>query len=616
MPWILSRIPLTWKTLLTIFFGQWEKANKVKLYSFSPQDIGFRGWYNKLANDFHSRGRFGYIWDNGLGMAASDLTYNNLATYTLLRVFGTRCFMAIGFISMLTVIATIIFIGIKTPIALFAIILIGASPLFVACFTRLGKPEFTICSISLAAIYLIINGKYLEAGLIWSIISFINLPESIMLIIYAGILGLIQSVVDKEFIILLTGMTPGIVKLTFRLAPMWISGAMQNLTEQQTKVWSNKSWRPKRNEIFFLTFFIISLLIVIIMNNNAYAAIALATGSIAFLANTRIIYYNDPLIILMYIWMIALATACFSDNISALFPLIVFLYPPLTYLSYTPLPQETNSPPMHKNERDLLALLQYPCLTPMPYIYPIQLIKFHNILPRYARFLTEFDGDPRTESNLRSFWCWGDHARESKTLNLANSMYLRIQEKELNDNVITRLRIPEMSGKQIDKTLKKLGASYIVAYSDITVIGLVDQKYKIRFICDLGQEKEFCALLGIEPRKLFLLEAPEERCVVGGATDLRIEGSTLTWTAKKSMTYQIRYRHLPGFSATLNGKPLKLTPYRPFAESPTTFMSVRTDDNGELRVHFKGHIFPSLPDIRRKLTSLGTKFSYTTGAKS
>jgi hypothetical protein len=75
-----------------------EISNKIKLYAFSPLDLRFRGWYNKIGNDFYSRGRFGYIWDNGLGMPAADLTYNNYLTYTLLRIIGTQHYMFFGYL--------------------------------------------------------------------------------------------------------------------------------------------------------------------------------------------------------------------------------------------------------------------------------------------------------------------------------------------------------------------------------------------------------------------------------------------------------------------------------------------------------------------------------------
>lgn len=598
-----TKVLHTVKILFVIFSGQWEKIHNKKLYAFSPLDLRFRGWYNKIGNDFHSRGRFGYIWDNGLGMAASDLAYNNFLTYTLLRILGTRYYMFLGFSLMLSVTFYLIYISSNIIIALLLILFIATSPLFVACFTRLGKPEFTICGISLMALYLIFNKNYIEAGFIWSFIAIFNLPESLMLIIYAGLPSLVQSFANENFCILLLSMTPGILKISIRLMPMWVNGFMKTVTEEQKNLWAKKTWAPSQNEIFFLIPFTTSLLLVAFMNHNIYACIAIIVGIIAFLANTRIIYYNDFATTATFLWMTGLSFACSSENIIAIIPLVIMLYPPLNYLHYYPLPSQRKLCATNTKTHELITLLQYPCLMPMHYIYPLQIQKFYNTLPRYSRFITEFDGDPRTESKMRRFWSWGDHAREFKTLNLVNSIYLRIQEKQLSDNILSKLKTPGMSGKQIDKTLKKLGISYIAVYSETTLMALVAQKYKIRFVCDLEQENAFCAILNIKPRKIFLLEAPEKRCVVEGATDLSIEGSTLTWTAKKSNTYLIKYRYTPGFFASLNGNPLALTAYKPFAEAATTFMSVRAHEDGVLQVHFKSRFFPKLLDIISKFHS-------------
>ena len=90
---LIFNIPKTLRIVFEAFrSGGFGVADR-DFWAFSRMDAGFRPWYTKIANDYNSQGRFGYVWDDGLGMPLGVRIYNNWGTYKLLHLLGQRWMM-------------------------------------------------------------------------------------------------------------------------------------------------------------------------------------------------------------------------------------------------------------------------------------------------------------------------------------------------------------------------------------------------------------------------------------------------------------------------------------------------------------------------------------------
>ncbi len=604
LPWIFSKLFYTWKVLISIFSGHWERKHKTTIYSFSFVDIKFRSWYNKIAQDLYSRGRFGYIWDNALGMSLANLTYNNLGTYTVLRKLGLRKSNAWSFTSMLIVLLVLFTISFPQLIPILFLLvflfLLGASPEFISIFTHIGKQEGIVYSSSLLCMYLLFTEQFIFAGLIWSAIAFINLPASIMLILYAGLPSLVFSVVQGGFWVLALSMLPGIIKTVIRLLPMWVTGYMQSITSEQKGLWKIDSWFPKDKEKYQLWPVTLSLLLTSVLTLNIYAALALVAALFVFLANRRILYYNDESSTSIHFFMLAMAFACASQCIYAIIPLLFWGYTPSRCFAF---PQTIldNSTLTALHMPHVQWLDMYPCIYPMPYLFPNNINQFFNALPDNARFVTEFDGDPRQASHRRTFWCVIDTKLYERNLNYVNGMYLRIVQPKLANNIFEKLSSEHMSGDSINRVLATLGVNYIVVYNKRTLKDLLAIGYTICAAYNAHSEDIFRIITHAPVQEIFLLKAKEERGVVDGASDLRYLGSNLIWTAQKDVEYKVKYEFIEGFSATINEKPLTIKTYTPFIGINLKFMIIKADEDGELRLSFQAEKFPSWRKIWNKI---------------
>ena len=151
---LIFKIPKTLRVVFEAFRpGGFGVADR-DFWAFNRSDAGFRPWYTKIANDYHSQGRFGYVWDDGLGMPLGVRIYNNWGTYKLLHLLGHRWMMALGYVLMILAIIILVSLHFGILIGILAGVIAAGSPLLIVSYTHFGKPEmfwwaFTIPVISI-----------------------------------------------------------------------------------------------------------------------------------------------------------------------------------------------------------------------------------------------------------------------------------------------------------------------------------------------------------------------------------------------------------------------------------------------------------------------------------
>lgn len=102
---LLFKLPCTLRVLFEALRPGGFGIAASDFWAFSQIDAAFRPWYSEIARDYHTQGRFGYVWDDGLGMSLDVRIYNNLTTYKLLHWLGARRMMASGYLLMVVMLA-------------------------------------------------------------------------------------------------------------------------------------------------------------------------------------------------------------------------------------------------------------------------------------------------------------------------------------------------------------------------------------------------------------------------------------------------------------------------------------------------------------------------------
>lgn len=592
---LIFKLPCSlWKIVQAL----WPNAGGVRdrdFWAFGSRDAGFRPWYNKIARDYKIQGRFGFAWDDGLGMPLGDRIYNNLATYWLLGKLGVRRMMLIGFLLMNVFSVLTIGWAFGSCWALITLLFIAGSPIIISSFTHIGKPEMFWWGFAIPIILAVFSNNALIAGLLWSFLAFVNLSVSVLLVFLLGIPALFKVYFAGELPLLLLCAFPGIVKLGIRGIYMLRTGFLANLSSEQARIWK-RPWYPTGRELIIFSPFVFSILVTAIDAQAVPLGAVLLMCCIGLLwINYRLFYMSDIHSLYLAFWVIALCFSCIYSSYYGLALIITFLYTSPRFCMF-PTPAINECPECPKRNFTMRLqhfcrttfhyLRDYPSLKPMQHLKPEELMFFFNTIPEKTRILVESDGDMRTQSQLRSLWQWTEEFLPLRQIDIANEMYTRLVEPELVDNYLTKFCSREMNPKKMLSLCNALGVSYIIAFSSATIEALENAGFNKISAVDMAHLNEFCQIVRTPPLKLTLLKSPYDTAVVEPSTVWERQGNEIFIQAQSNEMYTIRYRYNSQFRAFQDGYQLSINPIKPIEDIPLQFMKVKAKNDGQLIVKF------------------------------
>lgn len=598
--WLLVfRIPHTLKVLFEAFRPGGHGIKNADFWAFGPTDAGFRPWYNKIARDFHVQGRFGYAWDNGLGMPLGPRIYNNWLSYKVLYWFGTRWMMAIGYLLLLMSSAGLSYWCFGPETGLIVGLLMAGSPLLVVSCTHLGKPEVFWWGPAILFVFSAFSGMGLYAGLFWSLLAFANLPVSTMLAMLLAPALFFSSLSSDSLVGLFIGVIPGAVKHMLRIIYMWRSGSLTKLVSEQSRLWK-RPWHPIPFELAWWFPFVLSIVLSGYTSQQFITCgLILVFGLGLHWANYRIIYLNDEQAFHLAFLTIGLGYAVAVQSLVGLLGIILFAYshPPFWYESIW-----WKCP--HDRHKAWQIIKSYSQVKPIRLPHPPQCMTFFNQIPDGARILLESDGDPRTESIFRAFTQWTEEFLPQRQVDLANEIFTRSVEPTLVTNYLNHFNGSKMNPQTMGQLCKVLGVSHVMVFSSATARALESIGYKQIAHVDLKTlETHDLSMLRLPRMVLALLRAPVPVTVIEPATRWSRQGNILTWHARAGQSYIIRYRNHQNFRAYQNGQTLKVEPVRPVKELPLTFMRVTAIADGQVILWFADFFARIFGAEKRRITA-------------
>jgi len=587
---LIFKIPRTLRILFEAFRpGGYGIADK-DFWAFSRVDAGFRPWYTKIARDYETQGRFGYVWDDGLGMPLGVRIYNNLGTYKILYWLGHRRMMALGYTLMLLSNVILVSSHFGLLIGVLTGLIAAGSPLLIASYTHFGKPEMFWWAFTIPVIYLGLAGQGLWAGLGWSILTVFNLSVSYMIILLLGPALLIALFLHGTLLVGLAGVIPGIGKNIIRLTYMWRSGFMGRITSEQARLWK-RPLRPQISELILWFPFLLSVALATYVSASPIVGIFIIIFGIGVnWFNYRVIYLNDPQSFNIAFWVIGLVFACISHSLCALLAIALMLYVNPNLYGF-PLPEAETNPDMDKLERWMSnvnkAMRIFPALAPLSLPRPTELMHFFDQIPNGARLIAESDGDPRTKSRFRAFWQWTEEFLPARQIDLVSEMYTRAVEPELVDKYLTPFNAQQMTLDEMKRICQTLGVSYIVTYTKETAALLEEAGYHSIASVNLATLDDFlAAIANVPPVELNLFKISTSETIIAPAVSWSLKANELTWSAHANQAYVIRYRYSPEFRAYQNGQALAVTPIKPMSDLPLRFMQVTAVMDGPITLKF------------------------------
>ena len=582
----MPRLHQIWGQLLYFYTGKWEKDHGAGLGAFSSVDAGFRGWYAKVARDYQVRGRFGYVWDDGLGMPLGPRWYHSWVTYWLLGRLGIARMAGVGHLLFIAAAAAGAWLLAGPAWGAAALALCAISPQLIVYFTHVGKPEVFWWPAALLTAALLLHGDYAAAGLCWSFIAFCNLPCALTLVLYGGLFCLVRSVHDAQFPVFFACLLPGVAKAGFRLFSMYRAGGMGSLfTEQMNLV--KFPWLPSAGEIRQAAPFALAMLFSFLASGEPSFLLLAFNALILLWANWRFLYHNDPQSIHLCMLCFSLAACAHAGTVAGALFVFFQVFPLFSELR---LPPHCAGRPAQAKEAETAVARSFPCFSPMPSGFlPEPAARFFEAIPDGSRFMAEYGGGlgDGSASPLAALWDWTRPTLSDRGIEFVNEPYLRAENRKLHYKILMHFTPETMTPQQILAVPKTLGSSCVLAFTRQSVGTLTSAGFTLKAHIAVRDFYELGPYLHLPMRSFFLLQTPGTVSTVEGASAVAIRGSALRWQAVAGRTYTVRYRYAEGFVALQGSERIPIEPFRPFPGIDTFFFRLTAPCDGEIVLWFR-----------------------------
>ena len=583
---LIIKLPYTLIQVFRAFApNQWKISNR-EFWAFSKVDAGFRPWYNKITRDYKERGRFGYAWDDGLGIPLGPRIYNNWITYLVLRLLGTRSMMALGYIGILVAIAIIASSVFSPLIGISFTLLLASSPLLISLYTHMGKPEIFWHSLIPLWVYFIFTSPYsleqvLLVGLIWTLIAFVNVSVPVICGLMLAPVILYLFIGTPFFFILLFALLPGIIKMFLRFFYMIRDGFFSRVAKEQSRLNIDRFYFSIEESKWIFPF-VLSVTLTSIQSMS-YEKGALLLVAVIFIywingRNGRFIKLNDFINMNSILGSIAIGYALACGSISGLIAILIFYYS---------LPSSCDYPIPSKNV--LTVFRSFPALSPIAFPFPQPLKEFFDHIPNNTRIVSQSDGDPRTQSLFKRFWQWTEEFLPLRHIDVVNEMYTTFVEPQFMEKYVNSLKPGTMTPSEISNFCNNLGIQFFICYTHEMETELKEASFTQIASIDLNDFPQFTALIRTPSHTLRLFKNFIQTTLIDPPVSYQYNRSNLSWNAKAHTRYIIRYRFHPQFKAFQgqNQEPLILEKYQPFEDVPLTFMTVKPTADGPIILKFQ-----------------------------
>jgi hypothetical protein len=560
--------------------------------------------YWKRAVDINSFGRFGYAWNECLGIKMSNQFYVNTITFKLYYFLGPLMYYLIGLISFYVVIYMIGLWQLGWASSLLFSTAVVGSPLIVHCFTVCNKPEIVWYLLVPLAVFLALQDHLLSTGLVWSILVAANFGAASMVIVFGGLGVLYQAAVAGKLAALLIGIGPGVMIILIRMA-LAIAlddaarGVARNMACQRT---APVRWKPNFSEtILGITFSSALLLSGIELNCFAMATIVALCGTLSNYIRTRTYWVNDEQSFIMSYLTFACGFSLSAASWGALIMTLIMaywlipstgsksvLYDRMYYL-HDP---TAGWPVILKSLGNVIK--RFPEISSHSAIFTPGLANIFLMIDPQSRVLYEWKGMlnqlPDGAFPSRSLWAWTDTILLERQVEIANQESILAHDPDFCIQYLQYLSALHRDAAYIEDVCRRVGARYFIALTPETRALLTTPGNGFTEIAsfDLGElsEDERKRLQAV-PATLSLLEltaAPP--AIVSPPCVWSRSGNTLTIEATAGTEYRIRYRHSRFFTARQGVHRLAVESDPAFPKAGMRFMRVRAVRDGPLSVTF------------------------------
>jgi hypothetical protein len=573
------------------------KAASLSAYVLSSFEFWTRPYYERISRDFRTAGRWGYVWDEALGVPFGPRIYNNTATYLIYGALSPRAFRVLTLVSyLLVVIGLGHAAGDARPAVAIALILLGSPVALHSLFSCMLKPEIMWWPLALIALGAAMMGAWwltLAAG---GLLLLVNAPVATLAGLLVAPVWVHDAVLETTLpgSIALLFLVPGILKNVMRVLEARADSFGKAAAEEQRRV-TQMQPLTLREVLNVMLWFVVPLLVAgyplgIVAALPGMAALAI------WILNRRLVKVADSVTIQMIFMTVLAATATLSQNWAGVAGMFLFaFYQP--FVAYSAIRGESEADEfrsmMNASTGTRLQFLRrtarvFPWFTPIsdPSAGPVR--KLLESIPDGSRILMESNGDGRNGSAYLHFRNWADKTLARRNVEIVNHFFLlRIVEPALAETYLDQFSVPQQSVEKMSELCSLLGVSHLIVFSTETADALRANGYETVAVVDKEQTQKLSDVMHMPNTAITLFAAPGQPSVIEPAVRVKKIGNRLKWEAEAGKDYLIRYRFHSNFVATLEGQALALQSVPVVPGLPLRFIRIQALRSGEITLEFR-----------------------------
>jgi len=572
-----------------------------QVYAFTSFDLWLRSYYSKLVRNFREAGRWGYVWDESLGFPMGPRFGSNWATYAVYGALSPQKFSLVSFL--LFLLATLI-LGVNSSNALWQTFILVSmlltSPVLIFSLVAYTvKPEVIWWWAAIPTFFFAVQNQWTPVWVILGMLLLANTSVAVLMGLIIGGFWVSSLLMGRTgFSPALIWLVPGILVRAWRFLSAYLDGNLGATVQEQGKM--SRAVQSRGVDLGRLLYQCADLTWNIFLPCIIAAWPGWISGLIlgAFLAGLWFVSLNwfklaDTVTLNIVVACAVVAMALVSGGwINLLGVFLVVMKKPFMYLVQIQGERKIRTRAMDQAESSRKIVqyyaslaAEYPWFSPMPFPAPLPLMNMLGKIPDGTRVLLEGDGNPREQGKFIRFHDWTYGVFPDRRVEFVNHTFLnRMLEPALAEKYLNQLSVPRLTAEGIDDVCFKLGVRYFIACSDVTSRALQQIGYRAEQTLDIPEISEMAALLMIPDVSLTLLVSPKHASIISPDVNIQHKRNSLSWEAEAGVTYIVRYRYYPQFTAFQEKTRLPVEPYHPFDDIPLRFMTVQAHQTGTLEL--------------------------------
>jgi hypothetical protein len=566
-------------------------------YVLSSFEFWTRPYYERIARDFRTVGRWGYVWDEGLGVPFGPRIYNNTATYAVYGALSPRAFRLLAFAGYLAAVIAAGWISGHWILAVAVALVLSGSPAtiysLIACMV---KPEVIWWSLAVFATTAALTNVWFVTMATGGLLLFVNTPVAVILGLVLAPLWLFEAWMQSglpggAYLLLLV---PGVAKTAIRMMQARRDGLARSVAAEQSNVTRGKA-SPLRDALRLTVGFSLPMALAGWPMWQA-AGVLCGSGILLGLANGRVVKLADTVTMLLLLLTLVIAMTLASGSWLGLLGITLLAFErPFSYLpaiaDRTRAEEFEHLVKLPVGER-LAALRRttdaFPWFLPSAIPRPDAMMRLLAAIPDGARVLMESDADSRSGSKHLRFRNWADAIVSPRDIELVNQFFLvRLAEPDLAERFLDRFSAPALTGDQMREICCCLGVSHVLAFSNATIATLETADFQRVAVAEADAISGFVNAMHMPPSCVVLLASAECSSILSPPSSLKRKENAVRWEARAGTRYVLRYRHHPRFVAHQGGEAITLLPLRVCNNVSLQFMTLLAPADGEVCVEFR-----------------------------